>query len=597
MSRKRLILVIVVFSIFLLVVFVRLFYLQVFLHNELYTTQKVQYIRTSTYPSYRGNIYDRNGNLLSTEVFRYNIRIDAVFMRNFYFNDPLKIKKAIQSLSEILNANYSDLYLYLIHSENKYLLLRKNVTIDFAMKVKENRPYIILQRINIIETLDPSFKYIVGTHYSSYGLEKYYHSLIVPKNDTQISYQIFPGNILNPRLLSCKEGENGKNLYTTFDFHLQKYVTDLANEKKSTLEASAVYIVIVNPFTGDLYASASSKKYPAFAMDLVEVGSTFKPLVATVALNTSVVSTSEYFYCPKSIYPSKEFNVKISDEKAFGQVTLKDIITHSINVGIIQVAAKIVNKIGKWKFYENLCKFGVDSTTGLKFLNETPPILKKPNYWQDLDYAEISIGQAIAMTPLELTRDFMPLVNGGYRVKLRALLSDKIHKDRIIKENVANEVKSYLKNVVENGTGLRARIKGYNIYGKTGTAQKNINGKFSNSHYYSLFVGFYDKYLVTVIVDDPKNGYYGGTVSAPIFKEIILWIIDHTSKNYVDTNTVYNKSVIPNLIGLTFKDALDYSLQVGKKLYSDGDGIIFYQWPKAGLPTNVSTSIYIKLSP
>jgi cell division protein FtsI (penicillin-binding protein 3) len=570
--------------------------MQIIYHNKFYDSQKIKYVRRSTYPSYRGNIYDRNGNLLSTEVFRYNIRIDPVFMRAFYSKDS-KIREAVKSLANVLNTDYSKLYSYLNNSKNQYMLLKKNVTVDYALKVKENRPYIILQRVKLIETLDPSFKYIVGTKYSSYGLEKYYRPLISPKNDTIISYQIFPGNILNPRLLSYEQGKNGKNLYTTFDFHLQKYVTDLANIKKSTLEASSVYIVIANPFTGDLYAAASSKMYPAFAMDLVEVGSTFKPIVASIALNTSVVSTNDYFYCPKSIYPSKEFDVKISDEKAFGQVTLKDIITHSINVGIIQVAKKVVNRIGKWQFYNNLCKFGVDSSTGLNFFKETPPIVKKPNYWQDLDYAEISIGQAIAMTPLELTRDFMPLVNGGYRVKLRALLSQKINKTRIIKDSVANEIKGYLKNVVENGTGIRAKIKGYNIYGKTGTAQKNINGKFSNSHYYSLFVGFYDKYLITVVVDDPKNGYYGGAISAPIFKEIILWIINHTSKGYLNSNLTYDKKVIPNLIGLTLKDAIHYSLMVKKKLYTDGDGIIYYQWPKPGLPTKISTSIYIKLSP
>ncbi len=597
MSKRRLKIIIWFFSILLVVIFIRLFYLQVFSHSKMLLLQKKAYVRMRSFPSYRGNIYDRNGNLISTEIFLYNVRIDPVFMENLLNHDQLKISKAIKSLSDILGTNYSKLYKYITTSKNQYLLLAKDVSVDFANKIKTSRPYILLQRVNKIETLDYSFKYLVGNKYSSYGLTKYYQNIIAPKSDTMFSYQIFPNNLLNPRLLTYKQGIDGKNLHTTFDSHLQRYVTDLCNIKKATLEASAVYIVAVNPFNGALYAAASSKHYPAFAMDLVEVGSTFKPIVAAIALDTSIVSTSDFFYCPKSIYPSKEYNVKISDEKAFGQVTLKDIITYSINVGIIQVARKIVEMIGKWRFYDDLCKFGVASTTGLNFLNETPPLLKSPNYWQGLDYAEISIGQAIAMTPLELTRDFIPLVNGGYTMNLRAIDSTKVIKKRIISERTSNTIKSYLKNVVDNGTGKRAYIKGCNIYGKTGTAQKNINGRFSNSHYYSLFVGFYDKYLISVVVDDPKKGYYGGTVSAPIFKEIVLWIKRHTSKDKTSFLDQHYNDKIPNLIGLSLKDAFAYSYEKHKKLYSDGDGIIFYQWPKPGMPATTSTSIYIKLSP
>ena len=597
MNKKRLSVIIVLFTLVLILIFAKLFYLQIFSHDKYVDLQDRAYIRTHTYPSYKGNIYDRNGNLISTEIFTYNVRIDPVFLKNIYKKHKDKMKKDIKSLALLLGADYNTLYTYIVNSSNQYLLLKKNVSIQFANKIKDSRPYIILQRVPITETLDPSYKYIVGTKYSSYGLDKYYNKLIEPKRNTILTYQIFPTNNLIPRLLKYEEGFNGQDLHTTFDSHIQKYVTDLCKTKKTTLEASGVYIVVANPFTGDLYAAASSKRYPAYAMDLVEVGSTFKPLVAAIALNTSIVSTSEYFYCPKSIYPSPDYNVKISDEKAFGQVTLKDIITHSINVGIIQVAKKIVDTIGKWKFYDNLCAFGLSSTSGLPFLDETEPLLKRPNYWQDLDYAEISIGQAVALTPLELTRDFMPVVNGGYNVKLRALLTDKVVKKRILSEKVANEIKSYLKNVVQNGTGIRARIKGYDIYGKTGTAQKNINGKFSNKHYYSLFVGFYKKYLITVIVDDPKKGYYGGAISAPIFKEIVLWIIDHTSKSETTLSISYDDKKIPNLIGLSLKDALEYCQLSKKKLYTDGNGIIYYQWPKAGEPSNSSTSIYIKLSP
>jgi cell division protein FtsI/penicillin-binding protein 2 len=163
MNRKRLYWVIGIFSLLLILIFARLIYIQLLSHGEFSQLQKKAYVRRIALPAYDGNIYDRNNNLISTEEFLYNIRIDPIFLKDLYFTertktyDEEKIKNEIKSLAKDLGVKFNTLYPYIINSKNQYLLLKKSVSLSFAKKIQESRPYIILQRLSIAKTLKPSW--------------------------------------------------------------------------------------------------------------------------------------------------------------------------------------------------------------------------------------------------------------------------------------------------------------------------------------------------------------------------------------------------------------------------------------------------------
>ncbi|HIP92170.1 MAG TPA: PASTA domain-containing protein [Thermotoga sp.] len=271
----------------------------------------------------------------------------------------------------------------------------------------------------------------------------------------------------------------------------------------------------------------------------------------------------------------------IKDVEALGLVSLEEGIIKSCNSMTVMVSRAIRDHIGIERFYQWLRKFGFGEKTGIELDGEIEGVLREPNKWSAIDFAEIAIGQGIGVTPLQLISALNVFANNGYYVKPTILEDSEIKKKLVLSSKTAQFIKNAMEKVVEIGTGKMARVQGINIAGKTGTAQKAVEGKYTN-HYHSIFVGFFPsddpEYTILVHIDDPKDGYLGGEIAAPLFSKIVKIL---TFKKTYKIKIV--RKVMPNLIGLSLKDALLILKSMGiTDVKYKGEGVIVNQSPPPG---------------
>ncbi|GAI45435.1 unnamed protein product, partial [marine sediment metagenome] len=262
-------------------------------------------------------------------------------------------------------------------------------------------------------------------------------------------------------------------------------------------------------------------------------GSTFKPVTASAILEEELITMEESVYCEGTI---KIASHTFHDWKPFNQdFTLADILQNSSSIGMIKLASRMDKEI----FSEYLHLFGFGEKTGIDLPGEAKGIVRAASSWSLTDLPAISIGQAIAITPLQMLTAFCALVNGGellkpYLVKyIRNAEGKRIKENRptvvrrVISASTSAQIKELLERVVEDGTGRRAKIEGYSIGGKTGTAQvPALAGRgYIPNKYISSFMGFAPVASLgiagIVIIKEPTGAYYGGEIAAPLFQRIM----------------------------------------------------------------------------
>ena len=259
-----------------------------------------------------------------------------------------------------------------------------------------------------------------------------------------------------------------------------------------------------------------------------EPGSTFKPVVAALALDDGVVEIDQVFNTENGKFQIGRRTVK--DVHGSDRLSVQDIVVQSSNIGM----TKIAFEMGKEPLYSGLRKFGFGSKTNLVLPGESGGILRSYKNWADIDFATHSFGQGVAVTALQLVRAFAVLVNGGKLYDLQLMGEESPPGKQIISKEVSEMMKHTLVQVVESehGTGKRTQIDGVVVGGKTGTAQKaKTDGRgYEQGAYLSSFIGFADgstlgidqRLVLLVMVDEPRGkSHYGGTVAGPAFKNII----------------------------------------------------------------------------
>ncbi len=335
----------------------------------------------------------------------------------------------------------------------------------------------------------------------------------------------------------------GDSIKLTIHGRLQKFLYSQIDASVARYKAKAGYGIVMNPGTGKILAavmagpdSAKLLKNPLIS-DAVEPGSTFKIVTAAAAIENSLVKPEDKFFCENGSF---EFaGIKINDHDPYAWLTVNDIIKFSSNIGI----CKIGNIIGKNELYKTARDFGFGCQTGIKLPGEARGILKRIDRWDNTSLYYISFGQEIAATPLQITQSFAVIAGGGVLIKPRILETitgsggKTIYKTKTVKirraisEKTAETVKEMLFHVVEGGTAEKVRMQGWEICGKTGTAQKfdTKAGKYSEDAYFASLGGFFPKqnpeFVIFIALDEPQEHYYGGTVCAEAFlltaKEII----------------------------------------------------------------------------
>ncbi|MFQ6066652.1 MAG: peptidoglycan D,D-transpeptidase FtsI family protein [bacterium] len=345
----------------------------------------------------------------------------------------------------------------------------------------------------------------------------------------------------------------GKDLVLTLDNVIQSIVEQELSLTLKKTKAKSAEALFMDPQTGEILALANKpdydpnyySEYSSFArknrvvQSLYEPGSSFKPFTVGALLQEGLTNIDEKIYCGESI---RVANHLFHDWKNFDRdLSVTEIFQNSSNVGIITLASRMK----KEKFCEYLRLFGFGSRTGVDLPGEATGIVRSPLQWSLTDPPSISIGQGIAVTPIQMVIAFSALINGGkllrpFVVKYVFSPQGKIIKEnrplvirRVGSESLSQTMKSLLERVVEAGTGRRARITGYSMGGKTGTAQipaRNRRGYLPNK-YIASFMGFAPvdspRIAGIVVIKEPTGAYYGGEVAAPLFGRMMKRVLPY----------------------------------------------------------------------
>jgi cell division protein FtsI (penicillin-binding protein 3) len=286
-------------------------------------------------------------------------------------------------------------------------------------------------------------------------------------------------------------------------------------------------------FDPNLYSlSTAEERRNRTITDPIEPGSTFKVFPAAAALEAGLVARDTEFYCEEGAY--RIGGRPLRDSSPHGILRFDEILQKSSNIGM----AKVGMIMGRDNLYQSLVRFGIGRNSGIELPGEAPGTLRHPRDWSGLSLRSITMGHEVSMTALGLLTAFSALGNGGVLVQPRIV--DRVEaptgevlyrypvreKGRVVSEETAREMLDILSRVsVEGGTGRRAAIEGFSVAGKTGTAQKlSPEGGYSHTLYRALYMGMVPasrpRLAILVVVDEPRPEYYGGVVSAPVFKEV-----------------------------------------------------------------------------
>jgi cell division protein FtsI (penicillin-binding protein 3) len=441
------------------------------------------------------------------------------------------------------------------------------------------------------------------------------------------------------------EPVNGHNISLTIDMQLQSIAEKELKKGVEQNQADGGLVIILQPSTGELLAVAqypnidpSSLKTTDIAeqrlravTDVFEPGSVFKIVTVSAALEYNIVTPEKKYYAEKGVYVIPQSSGKpriIRDTHKAEWLTFREAVEMSSNI----VMAKVSDFIGGERLYKMARDFGFGIATNVDYPGEVKGTLKKPMQWSGTTLNALAYGYEVGVTPIQIAAAYGAIANKGVLMKpylirketdaegrvLREFGPQQIR--RVVSEQTATTLRGLLEGVVERGTAVQAKISGTRIAGKTGTSKKIIEGKYEAGYYIASFVGFFPaddpKIVCLVMIDRPRGiNYYGGTTSAPVFKEIAEQIINTTdiiippsksSLANVETRSVSpgalpldqpGKNVVPDVRGLSVRKAV--SLLKEKKITPivRGTGLVVDQNPGAGVSLKRGMVVTLSCAP
>jgi cell division protein FtsI/penicillin-binding protein 2 len=332
----------------------------------------------------------------------------------------------------------------------------------------------------------------------------------------------------------------GRNVYLTLDHTIQANAEQVLRETVHKWHAKSATGIVLDPRTGAILAMAvqpgyDANRYPSAPIDLqrnravtdtYEPGSTFKLITVAGALSTQIVTPFTRFTLPYSLHVADRV-IHDAEERGTVNYSVAQILAHSSNIGAITLA----EMLGKARLSSWITRFGFGRTTGVDFPGESPGIVLPPDKWSGSTIGNVPIGQGIAVTPVQMAAAYAAIANRG--IWSRPHIVDHVagggrpslHRRRLVSPRIADQLMMMLKDVVAEGTGTYAAIPGYQVAGKTGTAQKaDSHGGYATGRYVASFVGAVPasrpRLVVLVTVDEPQGAIWGGVVAAPAFQEI-----------------------------------------------------------------------------
>ena len=543
--QKRTAILIVFFLIWFGTISFRLIQLQVLSHKRLKTIVSQQnQDKTEILPK-RGTIYDRYGNILARSLPCPSVSYTPTE------NETQEVQyKRIRNLKKILN-------------------LTKEKIQTIKSRIDENRPFTWIKRkidpatANQIKEMDlpgVSFQeesnrfypqgslaaYTLGRvdidEIGQSGIEYRYNSILQGEKGERLNLR--DAKRRGYRFETLKNPIPGEDLVLTIDETIQYYAARALKRAMVNSDAKWGTVIVSHPATGEILAMASCPEidlnHPPKPVTLLdqnpaihftfESGSAFKIITASAALESGLVSPNDVFDCSPGT--RQIANKTFRDHEKFEKLTFSEIIIHSSNVGTTYVG----DKIGEELINTMIRNYGFGAITGIDLPAEENGLLHPMDDWSALSLPSLSIGYEVSVTATQMLQAVNIVANHGVLVPFQIVKN--IPKDpsgyrRVISENTAKELTKMLGGVVREGTGIQAQINGYQVAGKTGTAQKfdPALGRYTSSAHLAVFVGFVptdDPVLsMIIVIDQPQGKYYGGDVAAPVFKEIGTLVLRH----------------------------------------------------------------------
>ena len=540
--KLRILLVGIVFSLCLAVISAQAVYLQYFCESWLSQKAADQYEKSYTSRGQRGTIYDTNHREMA-------VSIDVSSIAAY----PPKIKdtqKAAKALSGVLNIDSRALRKKLEH-KNPFVWIKRQVTPKEASAVKALKLEGIAfrsERKRFYPNRTLAAQVIGFSGIDGQGLEGIEFNYNAFLEGDAGSFKVLK-DALGRGFDGDKTmipGDSGNNLILTIDQTIQ-YISEKALEK-AVLEFSAKsgLVIVMVPETGAILAQAhvplfNPNAFNRFGKELwrnrgitdqFEPGSTMKIFSAAAALESGLCSPKTIFFCENGAYSIGK-NI-VHDIHPRGWLSLQQIVKYSSNIG----AVKVGELMGFEALYNTLRNFGFGEKTGIDSPGETAGSLAHYKRWAKIDGGNISFGQGVSVSALQLISATSAIANGGILMKPYIVQAITDHNGRIVKcfgpkivrravsTNTARALIRIMKSVTnEGGTGIKAAPEGYTACGKTGTAQKiNEKGTYEEGQYIASFVGFAPaekpEISILVMIDEPQESHYGGIVAAPVFKKI-----------------------------------------------------------------------------
>ena len=589
--------------------------------------------REKTIYGERGKITDINGNSLALTISKYDFWINT--------NQTFEKDKIINLLSDNFNKP-TEFYEQKINKKSNYVVLERDKLYQNCSKILNASEKPKGLRIEVKnDRFYPNSKlachilgYVDRDGHGIYGIEENFNSILAG-DTTRIKLYKGSNGQYYKKIESNKNYSNGFDISLTINNEFQKILQDEIEKISHQTKANAAHGIIIDPFTGDIIAMAAYPDYDPnnyskydidnfrnrCISDSYEPGSTFKIVALSQVLESNKYSLTDSIYCEEG--QMTLLNKKLlRDHEPHNYLSILDIFAHSSNIG----TAKIAGEFSDLEFYRYCKNFGFGTITGIPLKSESKGVLRTIEDWSKTSKNYISIGQEISVTSLQIAMAYCSIANGGYLLKPNII--NKISNNeniifqkkirplrRNLKKDTSKNILKAMKKTIKYGTAKNINLNGFSIGGKTGTAQKFINGEYSPDQFISSFVSIFpiDKpqYVTLIAIDSPQYGYHWSNESAvPATKEIIkrIMIIDNMEKHidpiklsnkhvekksvksYSEYNNTYtikeniNSSIkVPNLKGKTLKEAIRMSNEKGMTVIPKSiEGKVIWQSIKPG---------------
>ena len=601
-----------------------------------YLQEKALEVRMRDVPveAKRGTIYDRNGHELVSSV-----STDSVYAIPYQVENP---DQAADLLAPVLEMD-RDRLLQILSKKSCYEWIKRKIKPEAAAKIRDLK----LEGIHLVEesrrfyrheTLAPHLLGFTGVdNQGLMGIEKSYDEVLKGIPGRILVEHDAAGRSVPDPLHRYSPPRQGNGLVLTLDMNIQYFVERELDKVVAKYSPKLAVAIAMDPQTGEILAMGNRPTFnsnnwndvPRHVWDRnpaiwynYEPGSTFKIITTSAAINEKAVKTTDRFFDPGFVKVADR-RIKCWKGGGHGSLSFEEVVMNSCNPGFVEVGLRL----GRERFYKYLDAFGFGGKTGIDLAGEAKGITINQKEATNLNIATMSIGQSVAVTPIQLLSATCAVANGG--TLLKPLLVKEVRDNRgkvvktfkpepirtVITREAADGVKGLLENVVARGTGKNAFVEGYRVAGKTGTAQVvGESGGYVSGRYVASFSGFAPvenpRVAVLIMIAEPQGGvYYGGMIAAPVFQSIMqdtlhyLGIPENSGIIKPPNPAAWYEAPrvkvnVPNVVNYPVNEAVRILRSQGLSFQTRGYGSMVYsQVPRGGAEAMNDVSVLLDLNP